>query len=153
MQVRAKVTNIRVSPRKARLVVDAVRGKRVMDAIAIAKFLPQRTAEDVEKLLRSVAANAENNFDLDPEDLWIKEIYADGGRASAGSRPRRAVASGGYAAEHPHHGDRRGPRGVGMGRKVNPIGFRLGIVTDWESKWYAERNYTDQLHEISRSGG
>jgi len=34
-----------------------------------------------------------------------------------------------------------------MGRKVNPIGFRLGIVTDWESKWYAERNYTDQLHE------
>jgi large subunit ribosomal protein L22 len=79
MQVRAKVTNIRVSPRKARLVVDAVRGKRVLDAIAIAKFLPQRTADDVEKLLRSVAANAENNFDLDPEDLWIKEIYADEG--------------------------------------------------------------------------
>jgi small subunit ribosomal protein S3 len=34
-----------------------------------------------------------------------------------------------------------------MGRKVNPIGFRLGIVSDWESKWYAEKNYTDQLHE------
>ena len=34
-----------------------------------------------------------------------------------------------------------------MGRKVNPIGFRLGIVSDWESKWYAERNYTEQLHE------
>ena len=79
MLVRAKVSNIRVSPRKARLVVDAVRGKRVMDAIAIAKFLPQRTAEDVEKLLRSVAANAENNYDLDPEDLWIKAIYADDG--------------------------------------------------------------------------
>jgi large subunit ribosomal protein L22 len=79
MLVRAKVTNVRVSPRKARLVVDAVRGKRVLDAIAIAKFLPQRTAEDVEKLLRSVAANAENNYDLDPEDLWIKEIYADEG--------------------------------------------------------------------------
>jgi small subunit ribosomal protein S3 len=37
-----------------------------------------------------------------------------------------------------------------MGRKVNPIGYRLGIVTDWESKWYAERNYTDQLHEDLR---
>ena len=37
-----------------------------------------------------------------------------------------------------------------MGRKVNPIGFRLGIVTDWESKWFAERNYTDQLHEDLR---
>ena len=34
-----------------------------------------------------------------------------------------------------------------MGRKVNPIGFRLGIVSDWESKWFAERNYTEQLHE------
>lgn len=34
-----------------------------------------------------------------------------------------------------------------MGRKVHPIGFRLGIVHDWESKWYAERNYTEQLHE------
>ena len=37
-----------------------------------------------------------------------------------------------------------------MGRKVNPIGFRLGIVSDWESKWYAEKNYTDQLHEDLR---
>ncbi len=34
-----------------------------------------------------------------------------------------------------------------MGRKVNPIGFRLGVVSDWESKWYAERTYTEQLHE------
>ena len=34
-----------------------------------------------------------------------------------------------------------------MGRKVNPIGFRLGIVSDWESKWFAERNYTELLHE------
>lgn len=34
-----------------------------------------------------------------------------------------------------------------MGRKVNPVGFRLGIVSDWDSKWYAERNYTEQLHE------
>jgi large subunit ribosomal protein L22 len=79
MEVRASLTNIRVSPRKARLVVDAVRGKRVMDAIAISRFLPQKTADDVERLLKSVAANAENNYDLDPEDLWIKEIYANEG--------------------------------------------------------------------------
>jgi len=77
MEVRASVKNVRVSPRKARLVVDAVRGKRVTEAITIARFLPQKTAEDVEKLLKSVAANAENNYDLDPEDLWIKAIYAD----------------------------------------------------------------------------
>ncbi|MDP9364318.1 MAG: 50S ribosomal protein L22 [Chloroflexota bacterium] len=79
MEVRASITNVRVSPRKARLVVDAVRGKRVNEAIAIAKFLPQKTGVDVERLLRSVAANAENNHDLDPEDLWIKAIFADDG--------------------------------------------------------------------------
>ncbi len=79
MEVRASVTGVRVSPRKARLVVDAVRGKRVSEAIAIARFLPQKTAEDVERLLKSVAANAENNYDLDPEELWVKAIYADDG--------------------------------------------------------------------------
>jgi large subunit ribosomal protein L22 len=79
MEVRASVRNVRVSPRKARLVIDAVRGKRVMDAIAIARYLPQKTGHDVEKLLKSVAANAENNYDLDPEELWIKAIYADDG--------------------------------------------------------------------------
>lgn len=79
MEVRASVTGVRVSPRKARLVVDAVRGKRVMDAIALTGFLPQKTAKDVNKLLVSVAANAENNYDLDPELLWIKEIYANDG--------------------------------------------------------------------------
>ncbi len=79
MEVRASVSGVRVSPRKARLVVDAVRGKRVPEAIAIARFLPQKTAEDVERLLKSVAANAENNYDLDPEELWVKAIYADDG--------------------------------------------------------------------------
>jgi large subunit ribosomal protein L22 len=77
MEVRASLKNVRVSPRKARLVADAVRGRRVNDAIAIARFLPNKTAHDIEKLLRSVSANAENNYDLDPEELWIKAIYAD----------------------------------------------------------------------------
>ncbi len=77
MEVRASVTGVRVSPRKARLVIDAVRGKRVMDAIAMTRFMPQKTAVDVGKLLQSVAANAENNYDMDPENLWIKAIYAD----------------------------------------------------------------------------
>ncbi|CAA9567257.1 MAG: LSU ribosomal protein L22p (L17e) [uncultured Thermomicrobiales bacterium] len=79
MEVTASIQRVRVSPRKARLVVDAVRGKRVLDAIAIARFLPQKTAVELERLLKSVAANAENNYDLDPEDLWIKAIYADDG--------------------------------------------------------------------------
>jgi len=77
MEVRASVQRVRISPRKARLVVDLVRGKKVNDAIDIVRFVPNRAGEDVERLLKSVRANAENNFDLDPETLWIKEIFAD----------------------------------------------------------------------------
>jgi large subunit ribosomal protein L22 len=77
MEVRASVTRVRVSPRKARLVVDLVRGKKVSDAIAMLRFVPNKAAEDIEQLLRSVSANAENNYDLDPDDLWVKAIYAD----------------------------------------------------------------------------
>ena len=77
MEVRASVQRVRVSPRKARLVVDLVRGKKVSDAIAMLRFVPNKAAEDIEKLLRSVSANAENNYDLDPQDLWVKAIYAD----------------------------------------------------------------------------
>ena len=92
MEVRASVKSVRVSPRKARLVVNAVRGKRVLDAIALTRFMPQKTAKDVGKLLESVAANAENNYDMDPEELWIKAIYADDapsfGRFKAKARGR-----------------------------------------------------------------
>ena len=80
MEVRASVSGIRVSPRKARLVLDAIRGKRVADAIAIARFLPQKTAHDVGKLLRSVSANAENNYALDMGELRIKRAFAGEGR-------------------------------------------------------------------------
>src|SRR4051812_28902253 len=79
MEVKAHLGRVRVSPRKARLVVDLCRGRRVLEAQAIMRFPPKKTAYDVERLLKSVAANAENNYDLDPEDLWIKEIYADEG--------------------------------------------------------------------------
>jgi large subunit ribosomal protein L22 len=79
MEVTARLARVRVSARKARLVVDAVRGKRVMEAQQILRFIPNKTAVDLEALMRSVAANAENNYDLDPEDLWIKEIFADEG--------------------------------------------------------------------------
>lgn len=77
MEVRASVQRVRVSPRKARLVVDLVRGKKLNDAIAMLRFVPNKAAEDVEKLLKSVSANAENNYDLDPADLWVKAIFAD----------------------------------------------------------------------------
>ena len=77
MEVRASAQRVRISPRKARLVLDMIRGKKVTEAIEITKFVPNKAALDVHKLLKSVAANAENNYDLDPDDLWIKDIRAD----------------------------------------------------------------------------
>ncbi|HEX3724374.1 MAG TPA: 50S ribosomal protein L22 [Nitrolancea sp.] len=79
MEVTAKAKGVPVSARKARLVVDAVRGKPIGEAMAILRFLPQKTAGDVLKVLKSAAANAEHNYDLDPEDLYIKRIFADEG--------------------------------------------------------------------------
>ncbi len=79
MEVRASTGRVRMSARKARLVVDVVRGRRVLEAQQMLRFLPNKAAPELEKLMKSVAANAENNHDLDPEDLWIKEIYADEG--------------------------------------------------------------------------
>jgi large subunit ribosomal protein L22 len=51
----------------------------VSEAQAIMRFTPNKTSFEVERLLKSVAANAENNYDLDPDDLWIKAIYVDEG--------------------------------------------------------------------------
>jgi large subunit ribosomal protein L22 len=77
MEVRAIARGIRVSPRKARLVCDAVRGKDIRTAMAILQFLPQKTAPVIAKTLKSAAANAENNYDLDPSALYVKYIFAD----------------------------------------------------------------------------
>ena len=79
MEVTASLKRVRVSPNKARLVIDLCRGKKVSEAQAIMRFMPNKTAFEVERLLKSVAANAENNYDLDPDDLWIKALYVDEG--------------------------------------------------------------------------
>ena len=79
MEVIAKAKGLPVSAQKARLVVDAVRGKKLDDALATLQFLPQKSARDVYKVVKSAAANAEQNFDLDPDDLYVKSIYADEG--------------------------------------------------------------------------
>lgn len=79
MEVQAKAKYIRVSPRKARLVCDAVRGKDLDEALAILRFLPQKSAPIVAKVVKSAAANAENNYDLDPNKLYVKRIFADDG--------------------------------------------------------------------------
>lgn len=75
----AKARHIPVSPQKARLVIDMVRGKDVMDALDVLRFTPNKAADPVEKVINSAIANAENNFGLNRYDLVIDHIVADEG--------------------------------------------------------------------------
>lgn len=88
MEVTAKAMQVRVSPRKMRLVVDLVRGRDVNEALGILKFTPNKAAVDVAKTIRSAQASAENNYDLDPNDLFVKTIFADDGPTFKRWRPR-----------------------------------------------------------------
>jgi ribosomal protein L22 len=86
--VRAQAKYVRSSARKARLVMDHVRGKPVSDARALLRHSPRGIARDLERLLASAVANAENNHDLVGDDLYVKEIYADEGPTLRRFRPR-----------------------------------------------------------------
>jgi large subunit ribosomal protein L22 len=79
MESTAIARYIRISPRKVRLVIDQVRGKRVEDAVNMLKFAPQKGALYVLKLINSAVANAQQNSDIDVDKLYIKRIYADEG--------------------------------------------------------------------------
>lgn len=75
--IRAKLSNLRSSTQKTRLVVDLVRGKPLLDALDILKFTPNKAAEPVSKLLKSAMANAEENFGVSRNDLYVYSIFAD----------------------------------------------------------------------------
>lgn len=84
----AKARFVRVSPRKARRVIDLVRGKSVTDALDILRWAPQAASEPVAKVIASAAANAQNNNGLDPETLVVATVYADEGPTAKRIRPR-----------------------------------------------------------------
>ncbi|TET77162.1 MAG: 50S ribosomal protein L22 [Dehalococcoidia bacterium] len=92
MEVVASARQVRVSPRKVRLVLDTVRGKKVDEALTILSFLPTPAARTVAKVVRSAAANAENNYQMTPAQLRIVKTFANEGqilrRYRAGARGR-----------------------------------------------------------------
>ena len=88
MEVRAIAKDIGVSARKVRLVIDMVRGKKVDEALNLLKFTPTPTARLVAKVIKSAAANAENNFQMSPSDLKIVKVFADEARTLKRYRPR-----------------------------------------------------------------
>jgi large subunit ribosomal protein L22 len=75
--IRAQLRFLSVSAQKVRLVVDVVRGKDAVQAMEILRFMPQRAAEPVGKLLASAVANAEENFGVSRDDLYVAQIFAD----------------------------------------------------------------------------
>ena len=88
MRVTATAKYLRGSTRKARLVTSAIKGKRVEEATALLQFMPQAAARDVARVLKSAAANAENNHNLSAEDLVVADAIANEGPTIKRGRPR-----------------------------------------------------------------
>lgn len=107
-EVKAVARHIQISPQKVRLVLDLVRNKDAEEALDILRFIPQKAAEPVYKLVQSAVANAEQNFGLEIDELFISRIYADDG-------PRRRLSP---------YGGRFGARG-----RFKPILRRTCHVT------------------------
>lgn len=88
MEARAVARFVRISPRKARQVIDLIRGKDLEEALAILRFTPKKAGEPIEKVVRSAAANAENNFDMDVSRLFVAEAMVDEGPTMKRWMPR-----------------------------------------------------------------
>ncbi|MFE8703834.1 50S ribosomal protein L22 [Cytobacillus sp. FJAT-54145] len=88
MQAKAVARTVRIAPRKARLVVDLIRGKQVGEAVAILKHTPRAASPIVEKLLNSAMANAEHNYEMDVNNLVVSQVFVDEGPTLKRFRPR-----------------------------------------------------------------
>ena len=88
MESKAVAKYVRIAPRKVRVVMDLIRGKNVAEAFAILKFTPKAGADVVEKVLKSAVANAENNFDMDVDKLYVKTAFVDQGPTLKRIHPR-----------------------------------------------------------------
>ena len=88
MEARAVAKYIRISPQKARLVADVVRGKDVETAVTTLRFMPKKAARIVRKVLQSAIANAEQTETIDVDTLYVKEIQINGGPMLKRFRPR-----------------------------------------------------------------
>ena len=94
MEAKAIAKTVRIAPRKVRLVVDLVRGKSVAEAASILRLTPKASSVAVEKVLKSAAANAVNNYKMDQKALYVKEAYVDEGPTLKRYQPRAKGSAG-----------------------------------------------------------
>ena len=88
MQAKAIAKTVRIAPRKVGLVVDLIRGKNTTEAIAILQHTQRGASSVVEKVLKSAIANAEHNYDMDTDNLYVSEVYVNEGATMKRFRPR-----------------------------------------------------------------
>ena len=88
MEAKAHLKHCRMSPRKMKIVLDLIRGQDLGKAVAILKYTPRAACEPILKLVNSAAANAENNFDMDKDSLYVSECFACPGPMLKRIRPR-----------------------------------------------------------------
>ena len=88
MEAKAIAKYVRTSPRKAGQICSLVRGKNGDEALAILKYMPQKSAGIIAKVVKSAAANAENNMNMDPKKLYVSEVYANQGPTLKRFMPR-----------------------------------------------------------------
>ena len=156
----ASARYVRITPMKARRVVNMVRGLPVDDALNLLAFAPQSAATTVHKVLESAVANAETTEDLDRGDLVVTVALVDEGPTMKRWRPRaqgratrilKRTSHITLAVEpvaKPTRADQEEDRKEClMGQKINPNGFRLGISTDHKSRWYADKLYKSYVGE------
>ncbi len=132
MQAMARARFVRTSPRKARLVIDEIRGKDVKEALAMLQFTPNAAARLIEKVVKSAAANAENNHHMDGDNLKIAVAMVDGGPNTM-KRVRHAPMGRGYRIvkrmSHITIGVEEGePKPEKKGRKKPMAGFIAGVT-------------------------
>lgn len=88
METKAITRNVHISPQKARLVADLIRGKKVEDALLVLRFTEKKAARILSKTLRSAIANATETQNVDPDSLYVKKTYIDGGATLKRFTPR-----------------------------------------------------------------
>ena len=141
-EARATMKYMRTSPRKMRRVVDMIRGQHVAEAQRILRFSGLGASHDVEKLLKSAVANAEQRPGVIAENLVVSRAWVDDGPTLKRYRPR-AYGRATQVRKRTSHvtvvvrDDGRGKGGL-VGHKIHPYGFRLGVIYPWKSNWYAE---------------
>lgn len=133
---------------KAKIVLDQIKGKDVATAAAMLNYSPRLAAEIIGKVLKSAVANAENNLGMDVSKLYVEEVSADQGPTMKRIRPRAQGRAYRILKRSCHISIILNEiRRYEMGQKVNPHGLRVGIIKDWDAKWYAEKDFADNLVE------